>query len=456
MKKQLFAAFLLLCTVCLHAQDSIPVVYPPNERFGVKEGLSQGLVMSIMQDKEGYMWFGTSDGLNRYDGYTNTVYRNIPDHKYSLPENVVSSVAEDKFGNFWVVAYHKGLYLFDKKTERFYATPVKGEFVPGSGLQVCGDKLLIKMIDNILVYGIKPVNLLKDTAHINENMQLLFSYNAAQKNAAYKLTFAEVAVSTWMPDCSLWVVLNDTVLHYIPAKDFTGWQVKGYGFNQLGITAAGIVNVGLSAVPHSSTRLLIHTKTAISEFDIQENKMIAVTKYGEGGNYSEKNLSPFNDSDFVFNNDESLFVYNEHKKKIYRWDMKQPVKNNCFSYTIPITDSSGITWFGSNGWGAINCDVVKEHFANYGSTDASDVYFTKLNNSYDPLPRKLKQFNSFDYNMLVQDSKGIYWLYFFLRGSHECRLTSYNPATGAIAHYPGLANNFLELGRMFVNFIILG
>src|ERR1700742_1038691 len=105
----------ILFGIILHAQDSIQTFYPPNERFGVKEGLSQGLVMSMMQDKEGYMWFGTSDGLNKYDGYNITVYRNNPDDKYSLPENVVSNVAEDMYGNFWVVAYHKGLYLFDKK-----------------------------------------------------------------------------------------------------------------------------------------------------------------------------------------------------------------------------------------------------------------------------------------------------------------------------------------------------
>ena len=450
MINRLLTVFLLIISaVNVYAQDSIPTIYPPNERFGVKEGLSQGLVMSMMQDKEGYMWFGTSDGLNKYDGYNITVYRNNPDDKYSLPENTISSIAEDKFGNFWVVAYHKGLYLFDKKTERFYATPVKGEFIRSSGLQVCGNKLLIKMFDNILVYSIKPANLLKDTAHINQNMQLLFSYNTIQNNAAYKMTFAKSVVSTWMPDCSLWIALNDTVLHYIPGKNFKSWQVKEYGFHQLGITAAGGENVGLSAVPHSSTRLLIHTKTAISEFDIQENKIIVVTKCEGKANHSEKDIMPFNDSEFVFNDAQNLFVYNEHTKKICRWDMKQPVRNNFFCYTAPVTDSSGVTWFGSNGWGALNCDMLKEHFANYGSASANDVYFTKLNNSFDPLPQQLNQPYSFDYNMLAQDNNRIYWMYLFLRGSHETKLISYNPVTGAISFYPGLANNFLYFSSVY-------
>ncbi len=49
-----------------------------------KDGLSQSRVNCILQDKQGFMWFGTWDGLNKYDGYTFTIYRNAPSDSTSI------------------------------------------------------------------------------------------------------------------------------------------------------------------------------------------------------------------------------------------------------------------------------------------------------------------------------------------------------------------------------------
>lgn len=54
------------------------------EYLTVEDGLSNSAVMFIMQDSQGFMWFGTQDGLNKYDGYTVTVYRHTPDNPNSL------------------------------------------------------------------------------------------------------------------------------------------------------------------------------------------------------------------------------------------------------------------------------------------------------------------------------------------------------------------------------------
>ena len=105
-----FLFFLILsCHSLLHAQQKKDTVILEGQWLTAKEGLSQGMVSSILQDKEGYIWFATKDGLNKYDGYNITVYRHNPDDPFSLPDNYVTKIAEDTNGNFWVSTLLSGI-----------------------------------------------------------------------------------------------------------------------------------------------------------------------------------------------------------------------------------------------------------------------------------------------------------------------------------------------------------
>lgn len=90
-------------------------------RLSLEEGLSQSIVYQTIQDSDGFLWFGTQDGLNKYDGYKFTVYRNDPDDPLTLSNNCVLSILEDRCGNFWIGTRGGGVNRFDKKTERFFA-----------------------------------------------------------------------------------------------------------------------------------------------------------------------------------------------------------------------------------------------------------------------------------------------------------------------------------------------
>ncbi|RCR70339.1 hybrid sensor histidine kinase/response regulator [Larkinella punicea] len=83
------------------------------------EGLSQNNVTCILQDKRGFMWFGTQDGLNRFDGYTFTVYRNDPKKANSLSHNFIRALYEDHKGRLWVGTEDGGLNLFNRETDNF-------------------------------------------------------------------------------------------------------------------------------------------------------------------------------------------------------------------------------------------------------------------------------------------------------------------------------------------------
>ena len=88
-------------------------------RISVEHGLSHSTVNCILQDSKGFMWFGTDDGLNKYDGYSFTVYRHNQDDPRSLSRNQVWSLFEDASGVLWVGTYGGGLNRFDRDTGQF-------------------------------------------------------------------------------------------------------------------------------------------------------------------------------------------------------------------------------------------------------------------------------------------------------------------------------------------------
>ena len=81
------------------------------------DGLSQGYVTAILQDRRGFMWFATRHGLNRYDGNDFVVYKNDPNDPGSLSSNFIQDLMEDDRGYLWI-ATNVGVNKFDPTTER--------------------------------------------------------------------------------------------------------------------------------------------------------------------------------------------------------------------------------------------------------------------------------------------------------------------------------------------------
>ena len=89
------------------------------DRIGIEEGLSQNTVFCILQDRRGFLWFGTEYGLNRYDGYDFTVYQSDPRKPNSLSDSWITSIAEDRDGFLWIGTLNGGLHRYDWKKDRF-------------------------------------------------------------------------------------------------------------------------------------------------------------------------------------------------------------------------------------------------------------------------------------------------------------------------------------------------
>lgn len=108
------------------------------EIIGTEAGLSQSNVICIHQDSRGFMWFGTRDGLNKYDGYEITIFKNEFHNTTSISNNTINDIAEDAQGNLWI-ATGNGLNKFDRSKERFtrfYHDPSNPESI-GSNIVNC-------------------------------------------------------------------------------------------------------------------------------------------------------------------------------------------------------------------------------------------------------------------------------------------------------------------------------
>jgi ligand-binding sensor domain-containing protein/signal transduction histidine kinase len=86
--------------------------------YQVENGLSNNAVICSAQDKQGFLWFGTKDGLDRFDGYTFKIFRNDPDDIGSIGSNFIHCLYEDKNGILWV-GTENGLYKYNATTESF-------------------------------------------------------------------------------------------------------------------------------------------------------------------------------------------------------------------------------------------------------------------------------------------------------------------------------------------------
>jgi signal transduction histidine kinase/ligand-binding sensor domain-containing protein len=161
-------ATLWFSSFTLYAQNE-PLKY---ERFTSEQGLSSNIVYCLFQDSKGFLWIGTNDGLNRYDGYHFKTWRNNPSDSNSLPANVVNSICEDASGNIWVGTLH-GLCKFNPATNNF--TPIKTRIEEGPKevrqiVRVNHDELLIAYTSGTKLLNVRSKEMSAITDEQNKSM----------------------------------------------------------------------------------------------------------------------------------------------------------------------------------------------------------------------------------------------------------------------------------------------
>ena len=120
MKKRLFIVTCLFMLAVITGQASLYRIYQ------TCDGLSHNSVWAVMQDSEGFMWFGTNDGLNRFDGVHFKVFCRQVNDTTSIGNNFIHCLLEDKSGHI-LVGTKEGLYCYSRETESFKHISLNGK-----------------------------------------------------------------------------------------------------------------------------------------------------------------------------------------------------------------------------------------------------------------------------------------------------------------------------------------
>lgn len=195
-------------------------------RLTTADGLSDNMVFNGLQDRRGFMWFATRDGLNRYDGYNFTIFRHDPQDSFSLINNAVTELLEDSKGTLWI-GTKGGLHKYDPATEKFtrYTDSLlsNGESI-GS---LCDDAQ-----GNIWITTSRPSpRLIKLDAKTQK-----FVYYHYSPDDIYSINFKVVDRVGRDSSGNVWVVTDVGLNRYDPRRDgfINGRNTPGYAYPALG------------------------------------------------------------------------------------------------------------------------------------------------------------------------------------------------------------------------------
>ncbi len=163
---------LILLTLLASAVLAAPVRPIRFDRVSLEQGLSQSTVMRILQDRRGYIWLTTEDGLNRYDGIAVKVYRHDPSDDASLPASFVWDVDEDAAGDLWI-ATTSGLAKWQRTTDSM----IRQESLAGRHIRA----LRYAPSGNVLYIGTRDAGLFR--LDITTGKTTRFSHDAAQPSS---------------------------------------------------------------------------------------------------------------------------------------------------------------------------------------------------------------------------------------------------------------------------------
>jgi ligand-binding sensor domain-containing protein/two-component sensor histidine kinase len=142
------------------------------ERLTVEDGLSQGFVYYTYQDRQGFVWISTKDGLNRYDGNSFKIFRNNPENPYTFKANESIEMLEDGYGNLWINSINKGVELFIREFEVFLHFNKDGS----SSATLSSDRIhdIVKVADNeVWITTDQGVDVIRYTKNKFERDELL-------------------------------------------------------------------------------------------------------------------------------------------------------------------------------------------------------------------------------------------------------------------------------------------
>ena len=421
---------LLLCSFLkpLHAQLKY-------DWLTTSQGLSQGYIHDIIQDRDGFMWFGTKDGLNRYDGYTFKEYTyNIYDPN-SISNNTVHHLYEDSKGRIWAIT-DNGINIYDKNKDNFRRIMHD----PKNENSLADDKISLPIIElNDGRFLVMPE---EESIHLITLPDDFLAKDLAPE--IVRLKTPEVHNATHLfkdKHGKVWLLADNILYEFIPGNSSLIMRKEKVNFGQTYTEATGEV----------WTNDMFFSKIEDTELYPLFSKHIA---NGHG-------------TFFLLEADKNrlwLGITDSAKLEIYdtkNWTKGKPLDpEKCrlysFSNITPTKfykDRTGIVWVGTNGYGVRKYTTDTEQFNHIGSGfSVRKIVELPNNQTYAVGWGEIKKFDANLKLITTEKDKLFFKNYEFIVGNDQTiwgfrkkrsglneglvdAIENINPATGAVKSY---------------------
>lgn len=358
------------------------------KHYQVENGLSYNSVICSLQDKKGFLWFGTKDGLNRFDGYTFKIFRNDPDDPGSIGNNFIQSLYEDKDQIIWIGTL-AGLYKYNPLQESFsLVTASKGKEVRDARVDSKGN---IWYIAGFVLH------------QYNETTKETITY----QNRPHSLV-SSISINS---KDEIWVAsIDGFIQQYIPqTESFVNYNV----FNK---SKPAISNWIEKIYDTNKGFLLIGTSNqGIKIFDLKTLTYKELLTYNEDQTaiYARDFIASGNDEYWIAT-ESGLFIYNlktgQYKNLRNKFNDPYSISDNAV-YTLCKDKEGGI--FAGTYFGGVN--YYAKEFTSF------DKFFPQSSSN---------SLSGYAVKEICSDKNGDLWI-----GTEDAGLNKLNPKTGIFQYF---------------------
>jgi signal transduction histidine kinase/ligand-binding sensor domain-containing protein len=378
------------------------------DRLSVRDGLSHSNVYTIVQDNFGYLWFGTQDGLNRFDGREIKVFRGDVGNVNSLTTSNFGKMLIDKSGYYWFGTFGGGIDRYDPKTSTFK----NFSFNSSDNTSISNNQIIFVFEDSkgVIWFGTPDGGLNRYNAR-EENFTR-FQFDPNNPNS---LSGSRAKCMGETPDGTLWVGTNKGLNKFnAETETFIRYNHNPNDLNSL----SGDFIQNMVTNSDGSIWLVLHGG-GLNHFDVENNKFTHYMHNPNDNNSISDNkadciLKDSNGYLWIGTYDGGLNKFDPQTQKFYRYKHDPSnffsLSSNRIEYLFE--DNSKILWIGTRGGGLNKLDLKPKKF-----------YNIKYNaNAVQGLPQHTIM-------AISSDTKGNIWI-----GTDGGGLTKYNLESGKFTH----------------------
>jgi signal transduction histidine kinase/ligand-binding sensor domain-containing protein/ActR/RegA family two-component response regulator len=414
--------------------------------------ISQNTIQAIFKDSYGFMWFGTQDGLNKFDGYQIQVYKHGDKNSNTLPGNNITAIAEDANQNIWAGTRKDGLSKFDRRNRHF----INYKFDSSNRNSLSGNNIYVIFQDkqsNLWIGTNSGLNLFMP----NNNSFRRFSFSKKDEHSLsdpdIRSIFQDLAGNIWVGTANGLNLLDQKTGKF--SRFF--WKNSEPKYKQNAIN---------SIIEDDEHNLWVGTNRSLSKFDKQTKEFkdykIAPDEYSANGHNPIYSMAKTADNRLWIGTNTTLQLFDIRKKKLVPLADETGRSTNLPNdgiYTL-LEDNTGRLWIGTSSEGILKYDrnltafplykaslvsrasagniiraVAEDEKQNlYLGTDAGLSYFNTITERTTTYQHDGKNIGSllsnFTSTVIVSKKTHAVWV-----GTYASGLDRFDPGTGKFTHY---------------------